>query len=132
MFLSAVVDDNPALNMVIDTRAAQSLSHHRKYFPHTTDSLVRSRDCIIGRLNVSYQEINCLLMERRAQFIELGDINARLKSLQNELSAQSEPVDDNRGEGGSGQVVESGGDGENDGEEASEDGTGFINRFASS
>ena len=76
-------------------------------------------------------------MERRAQFIELGDINARLKSLQNESSAQDEAVDDNRGEGGSGQVVESGGDGENDGEEevaaeASDDGTGFIDRFASS
>ena len=132
ILLSVVVDENPALNMGIDTRAAQSLAHHRKYFSHTPDSLVRSRDRIIGRLNVSYQEMNCLLMERRTQFIELGDINARLKSLQNESSAQSEPVDDNRGEGGSGQVVESGGDGENDGEEASEDGTGFIDRFASS
>ena len=76
-------------------------------------------------------------MERRAQFIELGDINARLKSLQNESSAQDEAVDDNHGEGGSGQVVESGGDGENDGEEevvaeASDDGTGFVDRFASS
>ena len=76
-------------------------------------------------------------MERCAQFIELGNINARLKSLQNESSAQDEAVDDNRGEGGSGQVVESGGDGENDGEEevaaeASDDSTGFVDRFASS
>ena len=71
-------------------------------------------------------------MERRAQFLELGEINTRLKSLKSESSAQDEAVDDNCGEGGSGQVVESGGDGENDGEEASEDGTGFIDRFASS
>ena len=137
ILLSVVVDENPALNMGIDTRAAQSLAHHRKYFSHTPDSLVRSRDRIIGRLNVSYQEMNCLLMERRAQFIELGDINARLKSLQNELSTQSEVVDDNRGEGGSGQVVESDGDGDNDSEEevvaeASNDGMSFIDRFASS
>ena len=68
-------------------------------------------------------------MERRAQFLELGEINTRLKSLKTE---QGQTVDDNRGEGGSGQVVESGGDGENNGEEASEDGTGFIDRFASS
>ena len=76
-------------------------------------------------------------MERRTQFIELGEINVRLKSLQNESSAQGEAVDDNRGEGGSGQVVESGGDGESNGEEevaaeVSDDGTGFVNRFASS
>ena len=43
----------------------------------------------------------------------------------------------NRGEGGSGQVVESSGDGENNGEEevvaeASDDGTSFIDRFATS
>jgi hypothetical protein len=132
IFLSVVVGENPALNMDIDTRAAQSLAHHRQYFHHTADSLIRSRERIIGRLNVSYQEINCLLMERRAQFLELGEINTRLKSLKSESSAQDEAVDDNRGEGGSGQVVESGGDGENDGEEASEDGTGFIDRFASS
>ena len=73
-------------------------------------------------------------MERRTQFLELGDINTRLKSLKTE---QGQTVDDNRGEGGSGQVVESGGDGENDGEEevvaeASDDGTSFIDRFASS
>ena len=76
-------------------------------------------------------------MERRAQFLELGEINTRLKSLKTESSAQDEAVDDNRGEGGSGQVVESGGDGENDGEEevaaeASDDGTDFVDRFASS
>ena len=76
-------------------------------------------------------------MESHAQFIELGEINTRLKSLQNDPGAQDEAVDDNRGEGGSGQVVESGGDGENDGEEevvaeASDDGTSFIDRFASS
>ena len=76
-------------------------------------------------------------MECRAQFIELGEINTRLKSLQNEPGVQDKGVDDNRGKGGSGQVVESGGDGENDGEEevvaeASNDGTSFINRFASS
>ena len=76
-------------------------------------------------------------MERRAQFIKLGDINTRLKSLQNESSAQDEAVDDNRGEGGSGQVMESGGDGENDSEEevaaeASDDGMGLVDRFASS
>ena len=132
IFLSVVVGENPALNMDIDTRAAQSLAHHWQYFHHTADSLIRSRERIIGRLNVSYQEINCLLMERRAQFLELGEINTRLKSLKSESSAQDEAVDDNRGEGGSGQVMESGGDGENDGEEASEDGTGFIDRFASS
>ena len=73
-------------------------------------------------------------MECRAQFLELGDINTRLKSLKTE---QGQTVDDNRSEGGSGQVVESGGDGENDGEEevvaeASDDGTSFIDRFASS
>ena len=136
-FLSVVVDENPALSMVVDTRAAQSLAHHRKYFHHTVDSLIRSRDRIIGRLNVSYQEMNCLLMERCAQFIELGEINTRLKSLQTEPGAQDEAVDNNRGEGGSGQVVESGGNGENDGEEevtaeADDDGTGFVDRFASS
>ena len=76
-------------------------------------------------------------MERCAQFLELGEINTRLKSLKTKSSAQGEPIDDNRGEGGRGQVVESGGDGENDGEEevaaeVSDDGTGFIDRFASS
>ena len=76
-------------------------------------------------------------MERRAQFLELGEINTRLKSLKTESSAQDEAVDDNRGEGGSGQVVESSGDGENNGEEevvaeASDDGTSFIDRFATS
>ena len=76
-------------------------------------------------------------MERCAQFLKLGEINTRLKSLKTESSAQDEAVDDNRGEGGSGQVVESGGDGENDGEEevaaeASDDSTGFVDRFASS
>ena len=76
-------------------------------------------------------------MERRAQFLELGEINTRLKSLKTESSAQDDPIDDNHGEGGSGQVVESGGNGENDGEEevvaeASDDGTSFIDRFASS
>ena len=77
--------------------------------------------------------MNCLLMEHRAQFIELGEINARLKSLQNESSAQGEAVDNNRSEGGSGQVMESGGDGEEEvATEASDDGTGFIDRFASS
>ena len=63
LFLSVVVDENPTLSMVIDTRAAQSLAHHRKYFHHSTNSLIRSRDRIIGRLNVSYQEMNCLLMD---------------------------------------------------------------------
>ena len=76
-------------------------------------------------------------MERRAQFLELEEINTRLRSLQTESSAQGEAINDNRGEGGSGQVVESGGDGENDGEdeavaEASDDSTGFVDRFASS
>ena len=65
------------------------------------------------------------------------EINRRLKSLKTESSAQDEAVDNNRSEGGSGQVVESGGDGKNDGEEevaaeASDDGTGFVDRFASS
>ena len=132
--LSVVVSENPALSMDIDTRAAQLLPHHRQFFRHTPDSLLRSRERIIGRLNVSYQEINCLLMEHRAQFLKLGNINGKLKSLQSE---QGQAVDDNRGEGGSGQVVESGGDGENDGEEevvaeASNDGMSFIDRFASS
>ena len=136
-FLSVVVGENPALGMDIDTRAAQSLAHHRQFFRHTPDSLIRSRERIIGRLNVSYQELNCLLMERRAQFLELGEINTRLKSLKTESSAQDDPINDNHGEGGSGQVVESGGNGENDGEEevvaeASDDGTSFIDRFASS
>ena len=59
------------------------------------------------------------------------------KSVQSRSTLINEAVDDNRGEGGSDQVVESGGDGENDGEEevaaeASDDGTGFIDRFASS
>ena len=77
--------------------------------------------------------MNCLLMESHAQFIELGEINTRLKSLQNDLGAQDEAVDDNRGEGGSGQVVESGGDGEEEVvAEASDDSTSFIDRFASS
>ena len=76
-------------------------------------------------------------MECHAQFLELGEINTRLKSLKTESSAQDEAVDDNHGKGGSGQVVESSGDGENDGEEevaaeASDDGTGFIDQFASS
>ena len=74
-------------------------------------------------------------MEHRAQFLELGEINTRLKSLKNESSSQDEAIDDNRG--GSGQVVESGGDGKNDGEEevAAEvfnNSTGFIDQFASS
>ena len=43
-------------------------------------------------------------MERRAQFLELGEINTRLKSFKTESSAQDEAVDDNCGEGGSGQV----------------------------
>jgi hypothetical protein len=52
------------------------------------------------------------------------------------LSTQSEVVDNNRSEGGSGQIVESGGDGDNDGEEevvdeAFDDSTGFMDRFAS-
>ena len=61
-----------------------------------------------------------------------------LKSLQHESSAQSEVVgDDNRGKGGSGQVMEGGGDSDNNGEEeviaeASDNGTGFIDCFASS
>ena len=119
--------------MDIDTRAAQSLAHHRQYFHHTTDSLIRSRDRIISQLNVSYQEINCLLMECCAQFLELGEINTRFKSLKTESSAQGEAIDDNRGEGGSGQVVESGGDSEEEvTAEASDDGMGFIDRFASS
>lgn len=79
-----------------------------------------------------YQEISCILKEHRAQFTELGEINRRLKSLQNQSSTQGKAVDDNRGEGGSCQVMESGGNGENDGEEeviaeASDDGMGFIN-----
>jgi hypothetical protein len=67
--------------MGIDARATQSLAHHRQYFHHMTNSLIRSHGRIIGQLNVSYEEINCILKECHAQFIELGDINARLKSL---------------------------------------------------
>ena len=76
-------------------------------------------------------------MERHAQFLELGKINTRLKSIKTESSAQGEAIDNNCGEGGSGQVMESSGNGKNDGEEevaaeVSDDGTGFIDQFASS
>lgn len=130
--MSVIVDEAPIPSEGLDTAAQCSLAHHRHYFSHTADSLAQSHNRIIGRLNVSSQELACILKERRAQFLQLGEIQRRLKSLQQDLSAQSKVVgDDNCGEGGSRQVAEGGGDGDNDSKEeviaeASDDGMGFI------
>ena len=136
--LSVNVDKDSIPSEGLDAAATCSLAHHCHYFSHTADSRIQSCNRIIGWLNVSSQKLSCILKECCAQFLKLGKIQRMLKSLQHESSAQSEVVgDDNRGKGGSGQVMEGGGDSDNNGEEeviaeASDNGTGFIDCFASS